>query len=54
MSNLNPQQFDPEHGKQFGSLTYQGQLYYADRRQEGDDHEKAFRDARYSYGVKKS
>lgn len=49
---LNEQQFNPEHGKQFASLTHRGQMYYADRRTDGADHETAFADAKHSYGTK--
>lgn len=44
---------NPNLGAQFASLTYQGQLYYADRVKDGAGHDQAYKDARYSYGTKR-
>jgi hypothetical protein len=41
---------NPTQGEEFSRLTLLGQLYYADRRCEGADHEQAMVDAVYSYG----
>ena len=51
-STLQPAQFDPQRGRDFARLTYQGKAYYIDRRySEGASHDEALADARYSYGT---
>lgn len=40
-------------GQEFASLTYQGQLFYADRIRDGVGHDQAFADARYAYGLRR-
>lgn len=37
---------------EYGSLTVRGKRFYDDARNEGADHDTAFRDAKHSYGVK--
>lgn len=54
-NNLKYDNVGPMNAKEsaeYGSLTVRGKRFYDDARNEGADHDTAFRDAKHSYGVK--